>query len=79
MDQGNKVCEKCGAHWVGGQLYWATGAKGKEEDLAGLVCNSYGNENCLNPKRGDETGDTWEKRLALLDKFTAEVDRQLSD
>lgn len=44
------------------QLYWATGAKGKEEDLAGLVCNNLGDEQCINPKRGDKTGDTWAKR-----------------
>ena len=62
-----KQCGKCGAKWISHdgenfQLYWATGAKGKEEDLAGLVCNNYGDEQCINPKNGDETGDTWQKR-----------------
>ena len=69
-----KQCGKCGAKWLqhteGGeyQLYWATGAKGKEEDLAGLVCNNLGDDQCINPKRGDVSGDTWEKREEFAQK-----------
>jgi len=58
-----KNCPKCGAQWVGGQLYWATGAKGKEEDLAGLVCNNLGDGTCINPLKGVEGGQTWQGRL----------------
>ena len=57
-----KQCGKCGAKWIDGQLYWATGKPGKEEDLAGLVCNNLGDDQCINPKRSNTTGDTWEKR-----------------
>ena len=57
-----KECEKCGAVWINGQHTWATGNKGNEEDLAGLVCNNLGDNRCINPSRGVETGDTWEKR-----------------
>ena len=68
----SKLCEKCGAHWINGQLYWSTGAKGEELDLAGLVCNNYGNEQCINPCRGQEGGQTWEKRLAEIDRLLEE-------
>ena len=57
-----KECEKCGAVWINGEHRWATGAPGNEKDLAGLVCNNLGDEKCINPCRGDTTGDTWEKR-----------------
>lgn len=57
-----KQCGKCGAKWIDGQLYWATGKPGKEEDLAGLVCNTLGGEQCINPKHGNTTGDSWQKR-----------------
>lgn len=65
----NKICPKCGAKWMGDQLYWATGKPGKEEDLAGLVCNKVKDSQCINPKLGDETGQTWEKRLKQMDQF----------
>ena len=58
-----KECKKCGAVWINGQHTWATGNKGNEADLAGLVCNKLGDENCINPCRGAEGGDTWEKRF----------------
>ena len=44
-------CPRCGAVWFNGQLFWATGAKGKEEDLAGLVCNMVNTPQCINPKK----------------------------
>lgn len=77
-----KQCGKCGAKWLqaeeGGeyQLYWATGAKAKEEDLAGLVCNNLGDDQCINPKRGDDSGDTWKKRDEFAQKQQEEWERQ---
>ena len=68
-----EVCEKCGATWLNGEHRWTgTGAKGNELDLAGLVCNSIGDFQCINPKKGQDGGDTWEKRMADLDKFAEE-------
>lgn len=69
-----KQCGKCGAKWINGQLYWSTGAVAKEEDLAGLVCNNYGDAQCINPKKGDETGDTWEKRDEYARTLAPEFD-----
>ena len=57
-----KECAKCGAIWINGQHMWATGNKGSEADLAGLVCNKLGDAQCINPLRGDESGDSWEVR-----------------
>ena len=63
-------CGKCGAVWINGQHYWRTGCVGNEADLAGLVCNNHGNEQCINPLKGAEGGDTWEKRFADLEALT---------
>jgi hypothetical protein len=71
----SRKCGKCGATWINGQLFWATGARAQEKDLAGLVCNGLGDHQCLNKKRGDESGDTWAKRLAELERL--EQDRNL--
>jgi hypothetical protein len=60
-------CVKCGACWIDGQLHWSTGKPADEKDLAGLVCQSLGDENCINPSRDDTTGDTWQKRNARMD------------
>ena len=65
-------CPKCGAVWMNGKHTWATGAAGSEKDLASLVCNKLGNHQCINPLKGTEGGDTWEKRLADLEKFADE-------
>ena len=63
-----KVCNKCNAQWINGQLYWRTGKQGKEEDLAGLVCDQWGDEQCINEMRGTKhNGQTWEKRAAFLE------------
>jgi hypothetical protein len=64
-----KTCSKCGARWIAGQLYWSSGKPGKEEDLAGLVCNEVKDTNCINPKLGDISGQSWEKRLKMMDEF----------
>ena len=62
-----KVCNKCGAQFMDGKLFWRTGKEGKLEDLAGLVCDQYGDEQCINELKGtDHKGDTWEKREAYV-------------
>lgn len=71
-----KTCPKCGAHWLEGQLYWSTGAKGTDEDLAGLVCDQYSDDTCVNSAKGTEhNGQTWEKRAAFIDGALAEFER----
>ena len=65
-----KECPKCNAIWINGEHYWSgTGNKGNELELAGLVCNNYGDHTCINPLKGYEGGDTWGKRLEVLDGF----------
>tara|TARA_E500000178_G_scaffold43151_1_gene38580 strand:- start:191 stop:424 length:234 start_codon:yes stop_codon:yes gene_type:complete len=65
-------CPKCGARWVDGQLYWSTGKEGCPHDLAGLVCNNYGDDRCVNPCKGSDSGDTWEKRAGMIRKLGKE-------
>ena len=66
-----KTCPKCQAKWVDGQLYWATGAKGDDEDLAGLVCDNYGDETCVNAFKGTKhAGTTWEERRNIINAIT---------
>ena len=63
-----KECPKCGAIWLNGEHRWSgTANKGSELDLAGLVCNNYGDYTCINPMKGRDGGDTWAKRLEFLD------------
>ena len=70
-------CPKCGAIWINGEHRWSgTAAKGNELDLAGLVCNKLGNHQCINPKKGQEGGDTWAKRLEDLEKMEFESDNK---
>lgn len=64
-----RQCQRCGARWIDGQLYWATGKPGKDLDLAGLVCNRVNDPSCINPQNGMPGGDTWEKRAATVDAF----------
>ena len=74
-----KECEKCGARWIDGQLFWSTGKAGTESDLAGLVCNQLSDGDdivmCINEKRGDTTGTTWEYRRGYADGLFAEFSR----
>lgn len=70
-----KTCPTCQAKWIDDQLYWSTGKPGSELDLAGLVCNASANgRRCINPCRGLDGGDTWQKRSQHLDKALAEID-----
>jgi hypothetical protein len=64
-----KECPKCGATWINGVHRWSTGAMGSELDLAGLVCNTLGNVDCVNPIRGIEGGDTWERRFSDINQL----------
>jgi len=76
-----KKCIKCGATWFNGQHFWATGAKGSEADLAGLVCDrleGHDSVMCINDQRGkNHGGDTWEKRMAKMDEMEKEMRAQL--
>jgi len=65
-----KICPKCEAKWLDGKHYWSTGVAGSEHDLAGLVCNRLGDHTCINPCKGSEEGDTWEKRLEFIDNWS---------
>jgi hypothetical protein len=71
-----KECPKCGACWLNDQHYWATGAKGNEKDLAGLVCNMVNSADCINPEKGTEGGDTWEKRAKFLENLEKVKDQR---
>ena len=67
-------CKKCGAVWINGQHIWGgTGNQGNEFDLAGLVCNKLGDENCINPQKGTDAsvkyGDSWDKRFKEISKL----------
>ena len=65
-----KECEKCGATWINGvHVFRGTAASytNSELDLAGLVCNKLGNHQCINPKKGQDGGDTWEYRAGYID------------
>jgi hypothetical protein len=82
-----KECPKCHAIWINGEHRWSgTGNVGSEKDLAGLVCNTVGDEQCINPKKGYVGGDTWEYRAGYIDgaikgrKDTlGELNKQLGD
>ena len=53
-----KECPKCGSpRGLMVQHIWGgTGNTGNELDLAGLVCNRLGNEQCINPMKGSDGG-----------------------
>ena len=65
-----KECEKCGAIWINGKhMFSGTAASynNSELDLAGLVCNKLGNEQCINPRKGEDGGQTWTYRAGFVD------------
>lgn len=64
-----RQCQRCGARWINDQLYWSTGKPGSDLDLAGLVCNTANDPNCLNPCKGTPGGDTWAKRAGRVEAF----------
>jgi len=68
LKMSREECGKCGAVWINGQHMWATGNTGNEADLAGLVCNKLGDSQCINPLRGSEVGDTWDKRASDIER-----------
>ena len=70
-----KVCPKCEARFMDGQHYWKTGQEGCPHDLAGLVCNETGGDECINPWKGSTSGMTWEKRRDEIDRLLKEIDR----
>ena len=73
----NRNCPICGAHWVDGQLYWATGKPGSDLDLNALVCRRLSPEKasgCVNPSQGCEGGVGWEERLKMTNAALAEFD-----
>ena len=77
-----KECEKCGATWINGTHVWrGTGASSdsSELDLAGLVCNKLGNEECINPSKGKEGGTTWEYRSGYIDGVYASKKKEMED
>ena len=63
----SKTCPKCGACWIDNQHYWTgTNKKGDETELANLVCDKFGDNNCINPAKGTTKGNGWEERLEKL-------------
>ena len=73
----NRNCPICGAHWVDGQLYWATGKPGSDLDLNALVCRRLSPEKasgCVNPSQGCEGGVGWEERLKMTYAALTEFD-----
>ena len=74
---GFKSCPKCGANWIDGQLFWSTGKAGTDADLAGLVCDNYGDDQCINEAKGTaHSGQTWEKRLGYMEGAMDEFKRR---
>tara|TARA_B100000925_G_C21923071_1_gene436784 strand:- start:646 stop:945 length:300 start_codon:yes stop_codon:yes gene_type:complete len=77
-----RECEKCGATWINGTHVWrGTGGSSEtsELDLASLVCNNHGNDQCINPKKGQDGGQTWEYRAGYIDGAISERKRHLED
>jgi hypothetical protein len=70
----SQICPKCGAKFLGGRLYWATGKPGDPKDLAGLVCQNWGDASCINHARHEAGGDTWQKRLEFMNHMASELD-----
>ena len=73
----NKVCKRCGAQWIAGQLYWSSGKPGTEADLAGLVCDNTDGVSCINELRGtDHGGNTWLSRMQEIDSKLVDHDKE---
>lgn len=70
----SQTCPKCGARFLEGRLYWATGKPGDPRDLAGLVCQNWGDATCINPMREAQGGDTWAKRLEFMRVMDSELE-----
>ena len=73
----NRQCPVCGAHWVDGQLYWATGKPGSDLDLNALVCRRLPAEKaakCANPSQGMDGGIGWEERMAMTEEMLKRFD-----
>ena len=50
---------------------------GDELNLASLVCNVADADECINPKKGQTGGETWEDRMnAVTELMEAEKKRQ---
>jgi len=65
----NKNCPVCGANWIDGQLFWATGKPGSDLDLNALVCRRLPPEKakgCINPCKGAEGGVGWNERMSMV-------------
>ena len=64
-------CPKCGATWINGEHRWSgTGVKGSRVRSCWIsICNKLSDFQCINPSKGKDGGDNWERRLADLDKF----------
>ena len=75
----SRKCEVCQASWLNGQLFWATGKRGNDLDLAGLCCNRLAALDpdkfamCANPAKGKEGGETWASRMSFIDAFKDEL------
>ena len=74
-----KECPKCGAVWMNGEHRWRTGNSGNELDLAGLVCNQNGDETCINPKKGQTGGQTWEDRLETITAELSKLQKKMTE
>lgn len=73
-------CPKCKAVWINGVHTWGgTGNPGNELDLAGLVCNKFGDEHCINPSKGIDGGQTWEERSGWVDGAMFERKKMLKE
>ena len=73
----NRNCPVCGAKWIDGQLYWATGKPGKDLDLNALVCRKLPPEKaakCINPCQGMDGGVGWEERMAITEAALNKLD-----
>ena len=47
---------------------------GCPHDLAS-VCNDHGDETCINPCKGSDSGQTWEYRRGMIDGLMQEYNR----